>query len=121
MVLKDSDGDTVTIYGTPHYSITTCNMPIGSHYFVQGYITLKMKIITRGFNQMKDFLDPGRRPHPEIPSRQMLWILTMVCLKFMLGDYWMPQIRPDFTKDFAYGIDKGILELFETTIGINTA
>ena len=40
----------------------------------------------------------------------------VVCLQFM-GDYWLWHIRPDFTEDFA----KGILELFDTTIGINTA
>ena len=68
---------------------------------------------------MKELLNPGRWQHSEIPSRQMLWILMVVCLQFM-GDYWLRHIRPDFTQEFAKGIDKGILELFKTTIGFNT-
>ena len=50
----------------------------------------------------------------------MLWILVVVYLQFM-GDYWLRHARPDFTEDFSKGIDKGVLELFETTLGINTA
>ena len=49
----------------------------------------------------------------------MLWILTVVFLQF-IGNYWLRHIRSDFTEDFAKGIAKGILELFETTIRINT-
>ena len=44
----------------------------------------------------------------------------VVCLQFM-GDYWLRHIRLNFTEDFTKGINKGILELFKTTIGINTA
>ena len=69
---------------------------------------------------MKELIGPGRWPRPELPSRQMLWILTVVCFQFM-GDYWLRHIRPDFTEDFTKGIGKGILDLFKTTIGINTA
>ena len=65
VVVKDSDGETVTTNGTPHYGITIYNVPIGSQLFVQGYLSLEMKTITRGFDQMKEFLDPGKWPHPE--------------------------------------------------------
>ena len=32
---------------------------------------------------------------------------------------WLRHIRPNFMEDFAKGIDRGILEIFKTTIGIN--
>ena len=50
----------------------------------------------------------------------MLWILMLVCFQIMEG-YWLRHIRPDFTEDFAKGINKGILDIFKTIIGINTA
>ena len=55
-------------------------------------------------------LDPGRYPHPEIPTRQMQWILTLACLQFQ-GDYWLRHIDPRLTEQFAKGIDEGIYHI----------
>ena len=79
-----------------------------------------MRTITRGFDQLKELLDLGRWTHHEIPARQMLWILTVGFLQFM-GDYWLRHAGPNFMEEIAKGVDKGVLELFETTLGINTA
>ena len=119
VVLKASGGEIVITDGNPHYGITTCNIPIVTQFFVQGYPDQKTKNFTRGFNKLKERLDLGRWPHPELPSRQILWILFVVYFQFM-GDYWLRHISPDFTEEFAKGVDRGILKLFETTIGINT-
>ena len=48
----------------------------------------------------------------------MLWILLLVCCQFR-GDYWIRHIRPDFTSDFAKGIDEDIMSLFKTCAGMN--
>ena len=40
----------------------------------------------KGFDKIEKLMDPGRWPHPEIPTRQMLWVLIVTCLQFM-GDY----------------------------------
>ena len=76
--------------------------------------------ITSNFESVKEILNPGRWPHPEIPLRQMLWILTVVCLQFM-GDYWLRHVSPDYTEEFSQKTDEGIHQLVETTIGMNTA
>ena len=64
-----------------------------------------------GFDRIKQLLDPGRWPRTEIPSRQILWILTVACFQF-IGDCWRRHVRPDLTLDFARAIDSGIATLF---------
>ena len=67
-VLNDSDAETMITDGNPHCGIITCNISIGIQLFTQGHLDQKMKTITRGFNQMKELLDPVKWPHAEIPS-----------------------------------------------------
>ena len=93
--LDDSQNDENAIFG-----ITTCNIPIGSEAFVNECLKQKSAKIRHGFYIISCLLDPGRWPHPEIPSHQIMWILTAICLQFM-GDYWLRHIRPDFTEEFA--------------------
>ena len=106
--------------GQIYHGITCCNVPIGSQTFVETYLSEKLGKVTRGFDRVQSLLDPGRWPHPEIPSRQMLWILTLVCFQFM-GDYWLRHVRPDYTEAFAQGIDEGILSLVQTCVGVDIA
>ena len=106
--------------GQPLHGITTCNIRIGSEQFVKGYLCQKGVKITRGSNDIMELLDPGRWPHPEIPSRQMLWILTAICFQFM-GDYWLRHVRPDYTEDFVRGIDDRVDQLFQMCNGIDTS
>ena len=102
----------------PLFGITTCNVPVGSKDFVEGYLNQQLERIEKGNRKIKSLLDPGRWPHPEIPTRQMLWILTLVCCQHR-GDYWLRHVRPDWTESFARGIDGGIQSLFETCAGIS--
>ena len=118
-VLKDVNGDPLTVNNMPLHGITTCNVPIGSEDFVKGYLQQRLAMITDGFENISHLLDPGRWPHPEIPSRQMILILTVVCFQFM-GDYWLRHVRPDFTEDSASEMNKGVMSLFETCIGSKT-
>ena len=75
-------------------------------------------MITRGFTKVKKMLDPRLWPHPEIPVRQMHWIMMLVCFQSM-GDYWLRHVRPDHTGTFAEGIDLVIAELFRVTVGMD--
>jgi len=82
--------------GVVSHGITVCNVPVGSPEFVAGYLDQRLVKITTGFAKASALLDPGRWPNPDIPTRQMLWILTVVCFQFM-GDYWLRHIKPDYT------------------------
>ena len=65
--------------------MTVCNVPICSREFVTGYLQQKLKKILRGVDKLIELLDPGRWPNLDIPTRQMLWSLTLTCLQYM-GD-----------------------------------
>jgi hypothetical protein len=104
--IEDKDGNV-------HYGITTCNIPIGSETFMKTYLNQKMNSILKGFTPGQ-----GQWPHPNIPTRQMLWILTLVCMQFM-GNYWLRHIHPNHTADFAQGLDEGIQTIFQMCIRID--
>ena len=118
-VLKTAADEVVLVDGSPVYGMTVCNVPTGSQEFVEGYLGQRLEKIQKGYTKLGDLLDPGRWPNPDIPTRQMLWILTVTCLQFM-GDYWMRHVRPDLTEKFARGIDEGINAIFRRCIGVNT-
>ena len=84
------------------------------------YLNQRLAKIKSGFDKATQLLDPGRWPHPEIPARQMLWILTLVCFQSM-GNYWMRHVQPDLTADFAAGIDGSVAELLKTTLGMDVS
>ena len=119
-VIKDSTGDVVTASNAPIFRITTCNIRIGSEAFIEGYPLQKRSAkVRRRFDDISTPIDPGRWPHPEIPSCQMLWIpLTVVCIQSM-GDCWLRHIRPDYTGKFARELDEWIKSLFEMCARIN--
>ena len=106
--------------GITHYGLSICNIPMGSKGYVKTYLDKKKSRIIQGFDLVSEALDPGRYPHPEIPTRQMQWILTFACLQFQ-GDYWLRHIDPRLTDLFAKGIDEGIYQLVEKAIGIRIA
>ena len=95
-----------------------CNIPVGTEGFIREYLNQRCNSITRGFMKVKKLLDPGRWPHPEIPARQMPWVLTLVCFQ-SIGDYWLRHVRPDLTGAFAAGIDVGVADLFQATVGMD--
>ena len=90
---------------------------------MQQYIvkTLKKKLdkIVKSNNKIAELMDPAKWIHPDIPARQMLWLLVSGCLQFK-PDYWLRHIRPDWTTDFASGVDESIHELVQMCMGINT-
>ncbi len=47
-----------------------------------------------------------------------VWILTLVYMQFT-GDYWLRHMCPDYTADFAQGLDKSICKIFQMCIGID--
>ena len=65
-----------------------CNVPVGSETYVKGYLGQKSLKVRKGLAKVTSLLDPARWPHPEIPCRQMLWMLLSACLQFT-GDYWL--------------------------------
>ena len=81
-VLKSGD-TAVLVDGRRLHGLSVCNVPVGSPGYVQGYLAQRLAKIKSGFGKASQLLDPGRWPHPEIPARQMLWILTLVCFQSM--------------------------------------
>ena len=77
-MLQNLDGEAVTLDGKTLHGVTACNMPIGEEGFVKSYLDQKKNKITRRFDKITTLLDPGRWPHPEISSRKMLWVLTVI-------------------------------------------
>jgi len=103
-----------------HYELSICNIPMGSERYVKTYLDKKKSWIIQRFDVVSKKLDPGRYPHPEIPTRQMQWILTLACLQFQ-GDYWLGHIDPRLTEQFMKGINEGIYQLVEKAFGIRIA
>ena len=68
----------VTFLKTFILTTMTCNVPISKEGVVKGYLEQQKNRIIRGFDKIATMHDHGRWPHPEIPSWQMLWILTIV-------------------------------------------
>ena len=54
--------------GTTHYGLLICNIPMGSERYVKTYLDKKKSQIIQGFDVVSKTLDPGRYPHPEIPT-----------------------------------------------------
>ena len=48
-------------------------------------------------------LDPARWANPEIPSRQMMWLLILISMQFM-GDYWIRHLPPQQTDTVVPGV-----------------
>ena len=113
----DIPNGALEVDGHPVHGLTVCNVPAGSQQYVVKYLRQRLDKITSGFIKADNLLYPGRWPHPEIPSRQMLWILTLVCFQSM-GDYWLRHVRPDWTRDFEQGIDEGVQTLLESCVGM---
>jgi hypothetical protein len=98
------------VHGNVTIGLAVCNVP--------AYLARKGTHIRRGFNVIKHLFDPGRWPHPDIPARQILWILTLACLQFT-GDYWIRHVQPDYTIEFAQSIDAGVKQLFQMCVGVD--
>ena len=56
-----------------------------TNLFIKKYLEQQNDRIVSTFEMISELLDPVRWPHPEIPTRQMQWLLIVVCLQFM-GD-----------------------------------
>ena len=63
-------------------------------------------------------LDPTKWCHPEISTRQMMWLLAAVCLQ-NLGNYWIRHIRPDWIESFTKTINKNWDEILKLCTGVN--
>ena len=83
-----NDAEVILVDEEPLRGMSVCNVPVGTAGFVGGYLEQRCKSITRGFAKVNRLLDPGRWPHLEIPARQIIWVLTLVCFQSM-GDYWL--------------------------------
>ena len=103
--------------GDIHYGISICNIPLGADKYIKNYLRGKKSKISAGFDIITNTLDPGQYPHPEIPIRQMLWILILACLQFQ-GDYWLRHIDPRLTEEFSASIDEDIYGVVEKAFGI---
>ena len=100
------------------FGIEICNVPFGTEGFVKGYLNKKQTRIVGGFDRAKELLDPAEWPHPDIPTQQMLFLLTLACFQFQ-PDYWTRHIRPDFTDDFTKDIDEAVMGLVQMSTGLN--
>jgi len=117
--LKNDDGTPVvgdnneTLRG-----LDVCNIPVGTEQYVLKTLEKKLKKIIETNKKIAKLMDPGRWTHPDIPARQMLWLLITGCLQFK-PDYWLRHLHPNLTEDFASGVDESIHELVQMCMGIN--
>ena len=84
--LKDKNGNDITEDGLPVHGILVCNVPVGSEAYVKEYLSQMADKIEFQYRDISEMLDPVKWCHPEIPTKQMLWLLTVVCLQ-NLADY----------------------------------
>ena len=70
-----------------------------------------------GDNDMiKALLDPRRWIQPEIPTRQLAFLMLRNCLQFR-GDYWLRHLPPQVTEAFAEALDASTWGFLEHAIG----
>ena len=104
-ILKNDDGTLITgDNGETLYGLDVCNIPVGMEQYVVKSLKKRLDKIVKSNNKIAELMDPGRWNHPDIPARQMLWLLVSGCLQFK-PDYWLRHIRSDWTEDFASGVD----------------
>ena len=81
--------------GTTHYRLSICNIPMGSERYVKTYLDKKKRQIIQGFDVISKTLDPGRYPHPEIPTRQMQYAMdTNIGMPAISGQLLATTHRP---------------------------
>ena len=109
----DKDDPNCTDFG-----IEVCNIPFGIESYIKGYLSRRQRRILKGFDKAKRLLDPATTSHPDIPTRQMLFLLTLACFQHQ-PDYWCRHLRPDYTGDFAAAIDEGVSSLVTMSTGLD--
>ena len=115
-LLLDEEGEPVIVDGRPVRGITVCNIPVGSEGFVATYLGRKQTSIISDNDLIKALLDPRRWTQPEIPTRQLAFLMLRNCLQFR-GDYWLRHLPPHVTKLFAEYLDESTMSFFEHVIG----
>ena len=70
----------------------------------------RSKEFISNLQEISDLLDPNAIAPAEIPTRQCLWLLTLICLRFK-GNYFVRHIPPQFTGLFCNQIDVEVNKL----------
>ena len=81
-LLLDEEGEPVIVDGRSVRGITVCNIPVGSEGFVATYLGRKQTSIISDNDLIKALLDPRRWTQPEIPTRQLAFLMLRNCLQF---------------------------------------
>ncbi|EJK78115.1 hypothetical protein THAOC_00002 [Thalassiosira oceanica] len=115
-LLLDRDGEPVLVHGQQVRGITVCNIPVGSAGFVETYLTRKQDSIIGDNDMIKALLDPRRWAQPEIPTRQLAFLMLRNCLQFR-GDYWLRHLPPQLTATFAKELDDSTWGFLEHALG----
>ena len=115
-ILLDEDGEPIIAHGQPVRGITVCNIPVGSAGFIETYLARKQASIIGDNNMIKALLDPRRWTRPEIPTRQLAFLMLRNCLQFW-GDYWLRNLPPQVTEAFAEALNASTWGFLEHAIG----
>lgn len=99
------------------HDFTVCNVPLGTKEFAEEYHDQCKTKIVKSSEKASALLDPVRWPHRVMPSRQMLWVLNLVCFQFN-GNYCLWHVRPDYTENVSRGINNGVINLLQMCTGI---
>ena len=68
--------------------------------------------IAENLNEIGELLDPMAICPQEVPSRQCLWLLTLICLQFK-GNCFIRHIPPQYTESFCRFIDDEVNNLVD--------
>ncbi|EJK59095.1 hypothetical protein THAOC_20726 [Thalassiosira oceanica] len=80
------------------------------------YLARKQARLVNDNDMIKALLDPRRWTQPEIPTRQLAFLMLRNCLQFR-GDYWLRHLPPQMTEAFAKALDESTMGFFEHAIG----
>ena len=116
--LKDKNEHNIRESGQPLHGISVCNVLVGCENYVKKYMPQKAANIDSQYKEISEMLDPAKWCHPEIPTRWMVWLLTVVCLH-NLGDYWIRHTRPDWIEESEKNIDNNTDEILKLCTGVN--
>ena len=90
--IKDENGNTL-------YSLNY-SVPIGSDEYISHWLEQKSKKIISNLREISELLDPNAIAPAEIPTRQCLYLLTLICLQFK-GNYFVEHIPHNSLNRFA--------------------
>lgn len=96
--------------GDEQRGILICNIPVGKPDCVCNSLDNIWEIIHQGFASVIDLILPRSWPGKMVPLCQIMWLLTILCMRFK-GDYLIRHVRPYLLGKFTRTVNSGVHDL----------